>query len=141
MTDSNVNSFDLGRLLRLKNAIAAIASGTKIEPADAPSLTDGYLRMRSQVADLVSGTNLDEEFKELFPEIPEFKSSGGPGVGGRGLIDWHTEATTAGTNAQRLLDQLSGWIGGLIEEQTLPERIQAEAAERVKQEQGGFEGV
>ncbi len=74
----------------------------------------------------------------MFPEIQEFEGGSGPGP--RGLIDWHTAATTAGTNAKRLLEQLSGWIEGLIEEQTLSERIEAEAAERVKQEKG-FESV
>lgn len=132
---------DLGRLLRLQNSISALATEGKIEPSDAPSLTQGYLRMRSQVADLIAGSELEAEFNELFPEIPEYTSQGGPIAGGRGLIDWHTKATTAATDAKRLLDQLGGWIAGLIEEQTLPERIQAEAAERVKQERGGFEGV
>jgi hypothetical protein len=94
--------------------------------------------MRAQVAELVGGAELEAEFNEMFPEIPEFQGSSGPGP--RGLIDWHTKATTAGTNAKRLLEQLSGWIEGLIEEQTLAERIQAEAAERVKQEKG-FESV
>ena len=133
-----MNDFDLGRLLRLKTSIAAAAQGDKVEPADAPSLTNGYRRMRAQVAELVGGAELEAEFNEMFPEIPEFQGSSGPGP--RGLIDWHTEATTAGTNAKRLLEQLSGWIEGLIEEQTLAERIQAEAAERVKQEKG-FESV
>jgi hypothetical protein len=91
--------------------------------------------MRAQVAELVGGGELEAEFKEMFPEIPEFKSSGDP-TGGPGLIAWHTEATTAGTNAKRLLEQLSGWVEGLIEEQTLAKRIQAEAAEKVKQEKG-----
>lgn len=131
---------DIGRLLRLQNSIAAIGKDGKVEPADAPSLTEGYQRMRAQVADLVASSQLEDEFNDLFPEIPEFSSQGGP-TGGRGLIEWHNEATTAGTNAQRLLNQLGGWITGLVEEQTLPEKIQAEAAERIKQERGGFEGV
>lgn len=133
-----MNNFDVGRLLRLKGSITTAAQGDKIEPADAPSLTSGYRRMRAQVAELVDGGELEAEFNEMFPEIPEFQGSSGPGP--RGLIDWHTEATTAGTNARRLLEQLGGWIEGLIEEQTLAERIQAEAAERVKQEKG-FESV
>lgn len=133
-----MNNFDIGRLLRLKSSIAAAAQGSKVEPADAPSLTSGYRRMRGQVVELISGGELEAEFNEMFPEIPEFQGASGPGP--RGLIDWHTEATTAGINAKRLLEQLSGWIEGLIEEQTLAERIQAEAAERVKREKG-FEGV
>jgi hypothetical protein len=94
--------------------------------------------MREQVAELIGGGELETEFRQMFPEIPEFEGSSGPGP--RGLLDWHTEATTAGTTAKRLLEQLSGWIEGLIEEQTLAQRIQAEAAERVKQEKG-FESV
>lgn len=132
---------DIGRLIRLQNSIAAIAKGGKVEPADAPSLTEGYRRMRAQVLDLVAGTELEQEFNDLFPEIQEFSPQAGPTVGGRGLIDWHHEATTAGTNAQRLLDQLGGWVAGLVEQQTLPQKIQAEAAERVKQERTGFESV
>jgi len=131
---------DIGRLLRLQNSISAIGKKGKVEPTDAPSLTEGYRRMRSQVFDLVAGSDLEPEFNDLFPEISEYSMQGDP-TGGPGLIRWHTEATTAGTNAQRLLDQLGGWLEGLIEQQTLPEKIQAEAAERVRQEQGGFESV
>ena len=134
-----MNKFDIGRLLRLKSSIAAAASGGKVEPADAPSLTGGYLRMRAQVAELVSGGELEAEFEAMFSEISEFEGGSGPGPRGD-LIAWHTKATTAGIDAKRLLEQLSGWIEGLIEEQTLSERIQAEAAEKVKREKG-FESV
>lgn len=133
-----MNDFDVGRLLRLKTSIAAAARGDEVKPADAPSLTSSYRRMRAQVEELVAGGELVAEFNEMFPEIPEFQGPAGPGP--RGLIDWHTEATAAGIEARRLLEQLSGWIEGLIEEQTLAERIQVEAAERVKQEKG-FESV
>lgn len=133
-----MSNFDLGRLLRLRSAIEGAAGAEKVEPADAPSLTGGYNRLRGQVQELVAGGELEAEFNSMFPEVAEFQGGSGPGP--RGLIDWHTKATTAGVGAKRLLEQLGGWVDGLIQEQTLSERIQAEAAERVKQ-QKGFESV
>lgn len=132
-----MDSLDLGRLLRLKGAISALTRTEKVQPPDAPSLTEGYRRMRAQVTDLVGDGDLRDEFEAMFPRLPEFTGAAGPG---RDLIAWHTEATGAALEAQRLLDQLAGWIGGLIDEQTLPDRIAAEAEARVKQEKG-FEGV
>ena len=75
----------------------------------------------------------------MFPELPEFTGASGP-TGGPGLIAWHNEATTEAKKALRLLDQLGGWIEGIVEQQTLPERIQADAAEKAKLS-GGFDGV
>jgi len=132
-----MDSLDLGRLLMLRSAITGLTGNEKVQPPDAPSLTEGYRRMRSQVAVLVGDSDLRGEFDAMFPDLPAFNGDASP----RGnLIAWHTKATAAATEAQRLLDQLAGWVGGLIDEQTLPERIQAEAMARVKAEQG-FEGV
>jgi hypothetical protein len=133
-----MNRFELGRLLRLRGAIDSIAGKEKLEPSDAASLTDGYRRMRGQVAELVAGAAVEPEFEAMFPEMEPFVETP---PGGPGLIEWHHAATSAATQAQVLLDQLSGWVDGLIAEQTMPERIQAEAAERVRREQPGFDGV
>src|SRR3712207_2431722 len=109
-----MTQFEVGRLLRLKGAIDSMAGGTKPEPADAASLTAGYARMRAQVASLVSDTSLDSEFQDLFPEVDVITDASPPP--GPGLIEWHHEATSAATEAQRLLNQLSGWVDGLIAE-------------------------
>lgn len=134
-----MNSFDLGRLLRLKGAIDSMSGGGKPEPADASSLTEGYRRMREQVAEMVAGAEVESEFEAMFPTLEAFIETSP--TGGQGLIEWHHRATSAATRAQGLLNQLGGWLEGLIAEQTMPERIQAEAAERVKREQPGFDGV
>ena len=88
---------------------------------------------------MVANTELALEFDAMFPQLEPF-SEASP-TGGADLIEWHHGATSAATSAQGLLSQLSGWVGGLVAEQTMPERIQAEAVERVKREQPGFDGV
>jgi hypothetical protein len=95
--------------------------------------------MRDQVAEMVAGTGVGAEFEAMFPELEAFTETSP--TGGPGLIEWHHGATSAATTAQGLLNQLSGGVDGLIAEQTMPERIQAEAAERIKREQPGFDGV
>jgi len=128
----------VGRLLRLKGAIDALVGPGEVKPDDLEGLAAGYGRMRKQVADLVKGSGLEAEFEALFPELGPVTNKG-PGPGG--LIDWHHEATSTAKNAKGLLAQLAGWVDGLIAEETMSERIQAEAAERVKREQPGFDAV
>jgi hypothetical protein len=133
-----MGDFDLGRITRLKGAVASTADVSEVKPDDAVSLVDGYRRLREQVASLVADTDLRDEFEEMFPDLPEFVAQSP--TGGRGLIEWHNRATTEAKKAQRLLSQMSGWLEGVIESQTMPERIQAEAAEKAKLERG-FDSV
>jgi hypothetical protein len=99
----------------------------------APAFTQSYVRLRGQVAQLVTGTSLEEEFAGAFPEIEQVeipKGRNDPAV----LSMQKSALAPQAHRAQALIGQLGGWLTGLIDEQTLQQRIEAEAAVRIKQE-------
>lgn len=76
---------------------------------------------------------LEEEFIATCPELDAVKA---PPDHPRPSLHfvWEQEAKVAAQRAAILLKALAGWIDGMIAEQTLEARIQAEAAERVRKE-------
>jgi hypothetical protein len=106
---------DLGRLLRFKGTVEAAASSVEPNAYGTLALVAAYGRLRPEAL-LVIPEDLRDEFVRLFPE-----SAGHPG----GTSD---EAR----HAKLLLDQMAGWIGGIIEEALIERRIEAEAAEKAR---------
>jgi hypothetical protein len=122
---------DLGKLLRLKGMVESAASAVDpAQPESAHAITDSYQRLRAQVGELVGGSDLEGEFTASFPEIDVARFEPRRGS----LIAEGAAALNAAQRARVLLGQLAGWLEGLIVERTLQQRIEAEAAERVKQE-------
>jgi hypothetical protein len=106
---------DVGLLLRLKGVIEASAAQPTGRPGQAHA--EAWPRVRAQVAEAVGDEALLREMDALFPAT--LASSGRP---------WGVQ----GDEAIVLMNQLGGWIGGLIEEALLEQRIRAEAEERAK---------
>ena len=117
---------DLGRLLRLKGTVESAVSGVEIDWMAAPGLTESYNRILDEVRGLVEGTSLAEEL-ERFPEIENYRERG---PSPRAVA----EGGSAAKRAASMLGQLAGWLDGLIQEQTLDQRLKYEAEERVKLE-------
>lgn len=123
--------FDLGRLLRLQEAINAAADSVEPTGHSAPALTESYMRLRGQVAELVAETDLAQEFDETFPEIDvaDLPTSSDPG-------DSAILNLTAKPRAQQaaaLLRQLGGWIGGIVRTMTLEQQMRIEAEAKAKE--------
>ena len=110
--------------------IRSAAGGDEVDGLAAPGLTASYMRLRAQVAELVAGTRLADEFASSFPEIEVIEGQVHPNAARHLAFG----AGPVAKEAQGLLRQLAGWIEGLVAEQTFEQRIQAEAAERVRQE-------
>jgi hypothetical protein len=62
-------SLTLGQLLRFKGMVDAAAETVAADGASAPALTDAYMRLRTQLGDILDG-DLSDEFNEAFPTIP-----------------------------------------------------------------------
>ena len=122
---------ELPRLLRLRSMIESAASAVPDDGASAHALTESYARTRNEVRRLIADTQLVSEFDAAFPEIEvvEVTSRDPWAVAQSGLVN-----EPAARRAKLLLGQLAGWVGGLIDEQTLDRRLQLEAQERVRQE-------
>lgn len=125
-----IAKFDLDRLLRLEESIKA-AAAIPADGAAAVGLTQSYGRLRGQVADLVSGTDLEAEFKATFPELPEVK---GPVSNDPFEVQTAIQAGKVGARtAQAMLAQLAGWIGGIVRSMTFERQMElnAEAAAKL----------
>jgi hypothetical protein len=122
---------DLGHLLRLKGSIEAAASSVKPDGSGAPALTESYMRLRSQVQQLIGESSLSGEFESTFPVIEIVdKPMDHPRAAARAVMVHEAAAQ----EAKGLLGQLAGWLDGLIAEQTLEQRLRFEAEARVKEE-------
>lgn len=131
--------FDLGRLLRLQGMIESAAKANEPTVMGAPALTEAYKRVRAQVADLVEGTDLEEEFQRSFPTVPAIPSP--PDTPRpRDLARHANTAEVEGRKAQTLLGQMQGWIGGIVREMTMEEqmRLDAEAKAKAAKEPPGY---
>jgi hypothetical protein len=104
---------DVGRLLRLKGTIEAHQPGERPGQGE----VQAYMRERDEVVAAVDDS-LRDELDRLFPT--ELATAGQP---------WGAQAQ----EAVMLMNRLAGWVGGLIEEAILQQRIEAEARERAKQ--------
>jgi hypothetical protein len=123
--------FDLGQLLRLEEAIKA-AAGTDTEPdgASAVALTESYMRLRGQVLKFVKGSDLEAEFESTFPEIKITERPPSDPFEVQAAIQ---EGKFPARQAQSLLAQLAGWIGGIVREMTLEQQMRLDAEARAKQ--------
>jgi len=130
-------SIDVGRFIRLRSTVKSASTSVPQgqEAVAGRALTDAYRRLRAEVAGAIPEP-LSEEFSKLFPEsVPP--PGGGAGLGRLG-------AQAAESNAARsLLEQMAGWLDGVVESAEHQMRIDAEAKayarERVKAERGvGF---
>lgn len=106
---------DVGFLLRIKGTLEAATVQSLGRPEQGQAAS--YPRLRSEVAAALDDGSLRDELDRLFPE--ELSSKGRP---------WGVQAGEAVV----LMNQLAGWLGGLIEAAVLDQRIQAEAKERAK---------
>ena len=106
---------DVDFLLRLKGTLEA----SSVQPHDRPAQAhaQAYPRIRAEVEAALDDDSLREEFDRLFPA--ELGSAGRP---------WGAQ----GEEAIVLMNQLAGWLGGLIEAAILDRRVRAEAEERAK---------
>jgi hypothetical protein len=100
-------TIDLNQLLQLRDM--ARSAGEYAGPGDeeaAYSLVETYQRVRHEVASLVAGTGVERVFAARFPESVtwEFRRRGRLMFGDIGFIQ----------NATMLLNQLAGWLDGLI---------------------------
>jgi hypothetical protein len=125
--------FDLGRLLRLQETIQAAAGSDEPGGLAAPVLTSSYKRLRGEVKNLISESPLVDEFERTFPEIDVVELPNEPNAQNRFVLE--NAGGPLAQTAHALLQQLGGWIAGLVAERTLQARIEAEAIERVKREQ------
>lgn len=126
--NADSNAFDLGHLLRLRETIRSAAGDGTADGIAAPGLTASYMRLRAEVVVLVADSPLAEEFSRTFPDVDIIEVKAGPAAAQRLALS----AAHSAQEAQGLLRQLAGWIEGLVAEQTLQERIRAEAVERVR---------
>jgi hypothetical protein len=114
--------------------VAAANNSLEPSPASAHALTHGYLNLRTQILDAVRGSSLEAEFILSFPEFtpadpPDMRAAGNLGR------QQHADIDAFGRRAKMLLGQLAGWLQGLIDEQTLEQRLKFEAEARIAHEQ------
>ena len=131
MSDTSPSvGISLGQLLRLKGMTEAAGTAVAADGASAPALTESYIRLRDQIANLLQGDFADE-FDAAFPVVEEVRQPmDHPRAAARAAIIHEAAARRART----LLGQLAGWLDGLIAEATLEQRLRFEAEERVKAE-------
>jgi hypothetical protein len=131
-------SIDVERFIRLRSTVKSASTSLPKgqEVASGRALSDAYRRLRAEVAETIP-EDLREEFSKLFPENVSFPPSGD--VQGSALLQQAAQANAA----RSLLEQMAGWLDGLVESAEHQMRINAEAQayaqERVKAERGiGF---
>lgn len=117
---------DLGRLLRLKSMAESAAPSVEPDGYSAPALTGSYARLRAEIARMLEGSGLEQEFANAFPEITVIKHA-------RNTPRVATRDASAAREVRILLGQLGGWLEGLIAERTLEQRLRYEAEERMRQ--------
>lgn len=123
---------DLGQLLRLKQMIDAVA-GVAPNVTSASTLVDGYNKLRASVQETAVGLRLEEEFTSHFAPL-DSPPTYDPGLAGRLAVRSAQSAEEAAVRASAMLQQLAGWVDGLVAERTLDARIKAEAEARVAAE-------
>jgi hypothetical protein len=108
---------DVGFLLRMKGVVEAAAA---VPPSGRAGQghAEAYPRVRELIAEAVDDDTLRAEMDRLFPA--DLSTAGRP---------WNAQ----GDEAVVLMNLLAGWLGGLVEEAVLGQRIRAEAEERAKQ--------
>jgi hypothetical protein len=105
----------LGQLLRLREMIRSAASSIEPDGDGAAALTDGYMRLRGMVRDLVDGSSATvQEFDTAFPEIETVQIE--PHEHPRNMGLRATRFAPHARQAKALLGQLEGWVSGLIAE-------------------------
>jgi hypothetical protein len=93
------------------------------------------MRLRGQVADLVEGSELQHEFEATFPAIDLAKQPTSHQLGEIGLA--LEQGKFPARQAQSLLAQLAGWIGGLVREATLEKQMRFNAEAYAKEARKG----
>jgi hypothetical protein len=124
---------EIGWLLRVKNMIDAARGSIAPSAASARALTESYGQLRIEVLGLVSGTDEEEEFDRIFPDIPTADVPNMRLAGNSGKQQ-HANLESEALRATALLAQLAGWVEGLIDEQLLERRIHAEAEAKARLE-------
>jgi hypothetical protein len=130
---------DVGRFIRLRSTVKAASTSIPKgqEAAAGAAFADAYRGLRAQVFETLPEP-LRDEFTRLFPDSVPPQPSGDVRGGGPLL------AQAAQANAGRsLLEQMAGWLDGVVESAEHEMRLEAEARayaeERVKAERGvGF---
>jgi hypothetical protein len=95
--------------------IESAASSVAPDGDGAAALTQGYLRLRGMVRDLVEESSATvEEFDAAFPEIEpvDIETYEGP----RDMAMRPMKYAPHARHAKALLGQLAGWVSGLIAE-------------------------
>ena len=131
MPNTDSTDLDLGRLLRMQ-ATVMHASQAEATFQAGEALAGAYLGLREEMQRVLEDGGLPAlrvEFDRLFPslDVPPPYSPALPESTGAKLA-------AAANEAQLGLRKLHGWIQGLINEQTLDERLRMEAAEKAKLE-------
>jgi hypothetical protein len=137
---SVVMEIDVERFIRLRNTVRSAAASVPMgqESAAGDVLATAFQRLRPEVLDTLPEA-LREEFTKLFPDDVLKQSGGGGGLGPGRL---RADAVQA-TEARSLLEQMAGWLDGVVESAEHQMRIEIEARayaqERVRAERGvGF---
>jgi hypothetical protein len=107
---------DVDFQMRMKGALEAAAAMPTGRPGQGHA--EAYPRIRAEVAAAIGANTLADELDRLFPA--ELSTAGRP-------------FGAQGEEAIVLMNQLAGWLGGLIDAAVLDRRIRAEAEERAKQ--------
>lgn len=121
-------AIDTGEFIRLRSAIDATTASLAEKPLAAKALSDAYTKFRPEGLRIAEARGVAEEFQRLFPQITPSQR---PAV--RTGIDPFQNASDA-NEALSLLSQLSGWLGGFVDEIQLEAQATAYATERVRQE-------
>ena len=132
-SDNPAVAVDLGRLLRAKNMIESATTAVAADASSARALTESYQRLRQTIRQLIEGEGLEGEFDQLFPEI-DIAEAPTARLAGRSGLQHNLELETDARRASTLLQQLSGWLNGMIQEQTLEQQIAANAEAYARQQ-------
>jgi hypothetical protein len=98
-------AFDLAQALRMKGMIDAVVREAPADPLTAaPALNEAYRNTRTVCLDLVTGTDVEQEFNALFPFIGPVAAPSTMGID-------PIELAAKGDQARLLLAQLAGWLG------------------------------
>lgn len=107
---------DVGTLFRLKGVVEAAAQQPTGNLSEAHIFS--YRRVRTEVRMAIDPPHGDE-FDRLFPEDAAAWDGGGP-------------YGSAATEAIVLMNQMAGWLDGIIQAAVLDQRIRVEAEEKAK---------
>jgi hypothetical protein len=116
---------ELTTAVKLSEMAKAAANSVPVEGASAPTLTESYMRIRTAVLNVLEGDE-DEEFRRLLPEIAIVEAPS-PGDHMRMVAKKTMAAEPSAREAKNLLDQMAGWLSGIVDIALLDRRIQAEA--------------